>query len=156
MEKMPQKPLGEQMDLLRRLFLDNWREHWKGYLVALVFMAIVAAMTGLSAWIMRDVINEIFVEKNADMVPVIAGVVAAIFITKGIAGYVQAVVLSRTGNAIVAGIQMRLFDHVQRQRIDFFDDQTLGQLNMRFSQGARAAARRSTRWSPAWGATSSP
>ena len=138
MEKMPQKPLGEQMDLLRRLFLDNWREHWKGYLVALVFMAIVAAMTGLSAWIMRDVINEIFVEKNADMVPVIAGVVAAIFITKGIAGYVQAVILSRTGNAIVAGIQMRLFDHVQRQRIDFFDDQTLGQLNMRFSQGARA------------------
>ena len=102
-------------------------------------MAITAGMTGLSAWIMKDVINEIFVGRDGAMVPVIAGAVATIFIVKGIASYVQQVLLSRIGNAIIADIQIRLFDHIQRHRIDFFDRHTVGQLNMRFSQGAHSA-----------------
>ena len=56
------------------------------FAIALFFMAVVAAMTGLSAWIIEDVINEIFIEKRSEMVPGIAGAVAAIFIVKGSAG----------------------------------------------------------------------
>jgi len=133
------KPEAGQIALLRRLFLESGLAHWRGYAVALTFMAITAGMTGLSAWIMKDVINEIFVGRDGAMVPVIAGAVAAIFIVKGIASYVQQVLLSRIGNSIVADIQIRLFDHIQRHRIDFYDRHTVGQLNMRFAQGAHSA-----------------
>jgi ATP-binding cassette subfamily B protein len=135
----PQIPADEQWRILQRLFFENGLRHWKGYTVALLFMGVVAAMTGLSAWLMQDVINEIFIARRAEMIWVIAGAVAAIFIVKGVASYVQTVILSRIGNQIVAEIQMRLFDHVQRQRIDFYDRMTTGQLSMRFSQNARAA-----------------
>jgi len=133
------KPEAGQIALLRRLFLESGLAHWRGYAVALTFMAITAGMTGLSAWIMKDVVNEIFVGRDGAMVPVIAGAVAAIFIVKGIASYVQQVLLSRIGNSIVADIQIRLFDHIQRHRIDFYDRHTVGQLNMRFAQGAHSA-----------------
>lgn len=129
----------EQLHLLRRLFSESGVKHWKGYAIALSFMALVAGMTGLTAWIIKDVINEIFIGKNGDMVLLIAGSVALIFIVKGIAAYVQTVILSRIGNGIVAEIQMRLFDHVQRHRLDFFEKQTTGKLTMQFSNCARAA-----------------
>ncbi|MGF1503077.1 MAG: ABC transporter ATP-binding protein [Paracoccaceae bacterium] len=138
-DKSAQVEFQLAITLLNRLFLENALRHWKGYAVALGFMAVVAAMTGLTAWIIQDVINEIFVAKNAEMVPVIAGAVAAIFIAKGVASYFQTVILSRIGNSIVAEVQMRLFDHVQRHRIDFFDRINTGTLATQFSHCARAA-----------------
>ncbi|MEM1342969.1 MAG: ABC transporter ATP-binding protein [Pseudomonadota bacterium] len=137
--KLPKRPLPEQIELLRRLMFDTALKHWKGYAVGLGFMALVATMTGLSAWIIKDVINEIFIERNADMVGVIAGAVATIYIVKGLASYVHQVALARVGNAIVADLQMRMFDHVQRHRLDFYDRLTTGQLTMRFNNCARAA-----------------
>ncbi len=137
--KPPRLDPERQRRILTRLFLDNGLAHWKGYALALVFMGVVAAMTGLSAWLMQDVVNDIFIEKNARMVWVLSGAVAGIFIVKGVATYVQTVILTRIGNRVVADIQMRLFDHVQRHRIDFYDKMTTGQLSMRFSQNARAA-----------------
>ncbi|WP_285670595.1 ABC transporter ATP-binding protein [Paralimibaculum aggregatum] len=135
----PKPDLERQKRVLTRLFLENGLQHWKGYGVALAFMSVVAGMTGLSAWIMQDVINDIFIDRKPDMVWKIAGAVAGIFIIKGIASYVQQVILSRIGNRIVAEIQMRLFDHVQRHRIDFYEKMNTGQLAMRFSQNARSA-----------------
>ncbi|MEL6216921.1 MAG: ABC transporter ATP-binding protein [Pseudomonadota bacterium] len=125
--------------LLWRLTCENGLQHWPRYAVAFVFMAIVAGTTALSAWLMRDLINDIFIDRDPQMVWILAGSVAAIFIVKGAATYIQAVILTRVGNRIVADIQMRLFDHVQRHRIDFFDKMTTGQLAMRFSQNARSA-----------------
>jgi ATP-binding cassette subfamily B protein len=129
----------EQRRLLARLFNDFGRRHWVGYAIALGFLSLVAGMTGLSAWIMQDVVNDIFIEKRSEMVPVIAGGVATIFIVKGIAGYISTLLLARVGNSIVAEIQMRLFDHVQRQRIDFYDTFTSGVLATRLSHNANAA-----------------
>jgi len=128
-----------QKRLLTRLYRDFARPHWKGFAIALVFLSIVAGMTGLSAWIMQDVVNEIFIEKRMDMVYAIGTTVATIFIVKGISSYIQAVVLARTGNLIVAEVQMRMFDHIQRQRIDFFDRYNSGLLSTRMSHNAAAA-----------------
>ncbi len=136
----PEPPAPEvQRRILWRLFQENALHHWKGYAVALVFMAVVAAMTGLSAWLMQDVINEIFIERDGEMVWMIAGAVAAIFIVKGASSYIHTVILSRIGNRIVAELQMRLFDHVQSHRIDFYDKMSTGQLAVRFSHNAKAA-----------------
>ncbi|MEM9145080.1 MAG: ABC transporter ATP-binding protein [Pseudomonadota bacterium] len=136
--KPAQKPPTD-LALLARLVRENGLQHWRRFAVAFVFMALVAGTTGLSAWLMRDVINDIFIDRNPQMVWILAGSVAAIFTVKGFASYVQAVILTRVGNRVVADIQMRLFDHVQRHRLDFYDKMTTGQLSMRFSQNARSA-----------------
>ncbi|TVQ54634.1 MAG: ABC transporter ATP-binding protein [Rhodobacteraceae bacterium] len=125
--------------LLLRLLAENGRAHWRGYALALALMAVAAGATALSAWIMRDVINEIFVARRRDMVVLIAAGVAAIFTVKGAATYGQQRILSRIGNRIVADVQMRLFDHVQRQRVDFFDQYAFGDVATRIGNNARSA-----------------
>ena len=52
--------------LVRRLFGETLRKHILGYAIAFVFMFMVAASTALSAWIMKDVINQVFIERNLE------------------------------------------------------------------------------------------
>jgi len=136
---MKESGLWGMRHLFLRLFFENGWRHWRSYAISFVFMGLVAAMTGLSAWIMRDVINEIFMERDqALIVPIALGVVA-IFVVKGAATYAQMVILTQVGNRIVADIQTRLFDHILSQRVDFFDRFSIGDLATRFSHNAQSA-----------------
>ncbi|MEM9784560.1 MAG: ABC transporter transmembrane domain-containing protein, partial [Pseudomonadota bacterium] len=132
-------PLIDTNSVLMRLLSEAGARHWKGYALALALMGISAAMTGLAAWIMRDVINELFVDRNEQAIQAIALAVAVIFVAKGATTYGAQLVLRRIGNAIVADIQHRLFDRILAERIDFFDSFNIGDLATRLSHNAQAA-----------------
>jgi ATP-binding cassette subfamily B protein len=111
---------GANLRLIGRLLGDQGRKHWKGYAFALVMTMIVAWTTTMSAWIMRDVINEIFVAKKLAAVWLIGGAIVAIYAAKGFAAYGQTVVLSRVANAIVAEVQRRIFDKMLKQSLGYY------------------------------------
>ncbi|WP_349360854.1 ABC transporter ATP-binding protein [Stappia sp.] len=125
--------------VLRRLVMENARAYAPRYAIAFVMMGIVAACTAASAWIMRDVINQVFLERNLQMVWLIAGFVLAIFTLKGAATYGQFVILGQIGNAIVARTQSRLFEAITRQNVAFFETNGLGDLATRLQHNAIAA-----------------
>lgn len=125
----------ETWGLIWRLLTENARDKWRAYAVSFVLLAIVSATTGISAYVMEDVINEIFVSQRSDMIAVIAVVVASIFIVKGAASYFNAVILARTSNSIVARLQRRMYDRLLEQDLRFFNSTQLGNLLVRFQGG---------------------
>ncbi len=125
--------------LIRRLIAENAREHLPGYALTIVFMALIAASTAASAWIMRDVINEVFINRDKEMIALISVAVMGIFAVKGFATFGQQVLMSRIGNAIVARIQNRLFKVITRQDMAFFDHTPLGDLTTRLAHNSQAA-----------------
>ncbi|MET1412992.1 ABC transporter ATP-binding protein [Roseibium sp. HPY-6] len=127
------------VQLVKRLLSENFRKYLPKYALAFVFMGIIAATTAASAWIMRDVVNEVFVNKDAAMVYVIATVVLIIFVLKGASTYGQLVVLSRVGNEIVSDLRRRMFAHMVRQDQTFFDQNTISEIGVRIGQGVGAA-----------------
>lgn len=127
------------LPIIKRLLSEHARDYLPRYAVAFVFMGIVAVTTAFTAWMMRDVINEIFVKQDSTALAWIPGVIAAAFLLKGIAAYFQEVLLSRIGNSIVARMQKRLFDHMLLMDMQFFQKRTSGELITRMSQNARAA-----------------
>lgn len=124
---------------IKRLLSENIRAYIPRYLLAFVFMGLVAATTAASAWIMKDVINEVFINRDKTMIYVIAGVVIGIFTLKGAATYGQMVVLSRVGNAIVADLQKKLFKRLTEQDQAYFDRMSLPELAIRVNTGAGSA-----------------
>ena len=108
------------MRLIGRLLSDQGRKHWKGYAFALAMTVIVAWTTALSAWIMRDVINEIFVAKKVAAVWAIGGAIVVIFTVKGFANYGETVALSRVANNIVAEVQRRIFDKMLGMSLGYY------------------------------------
>jgi ATP-binding cassette, subfamily B, bacterial MsbA len=110
-----------QMHLIERLLRDQGRKHAKGYALAFLMMAVIAATTTLSAWIMRDIIDRIFVDRSVEAMWAIGGAIMAIYISKGFATYGQQVVLSKISNNIIAEIQTRIFDKMLAMDISFYN-----------------------------------
>jgi ATP-binding cassette subfamily B protein len=107
--------------LIARLLSDQGAKHWKGYAFATAMTVVVAATTTASAWIMKDVVNEIFVAKKLAAVWIIGSAIVTIYAVKGFSTYGQTVVLARVANAIVADVQRRIFDKMLAMKLAFYD-----------------------------------
>jgi subfamily B ATP-binding cassette protein MsbA len=125
--------------LVGRLLKESFRKHAGTYGVAIIAMLVMAATTAASAWIMRDVANEFSGPKDIDSIYLIAGAVAAIFIVKGIATYIQSLFLSRAGNSIIADRQRRIYDRMLEHGIEFYHSYSSAELITRITQSAQKA-----------------
>jgi subfamily B ATP-binding cassette protein MsbA len=125
---------GEVVAIIRRILAENGREYRWHYVVAMLCLLAVAAATAFSAWIMKDVIDELFYERRQDLIALVAGSVAIAFVIRGFASYGQAVILAKVGNNLVARYQRRIFDHLMKLGIDFFNDTRSGQLAARINE----------------------
>ena len=125
--------------LLYRLLSENLRDQAPWYALATVAMLIVAGMTSMSAWIMKDIVNETVVSKDMNRMFMLAGGVALIFIVKGIATYFQIVILSKAGNNIIAKTQSSIFSRILQQDLNFFIRFPSSDLVMRLTNNAQAA-----------------
>lgn len=96
--------------LIRRLLTEQAFGQWKRYALAFSMMAVAASMTALGAYLIGDVINAAYVDRNLTAIIVLALVTAIIFMIKGMATYGQALTLARIGNRIVAMNQRRMFN----------------------------------------------
>jgi ATP-binding cassette subfamily B protein len=129
---------AETIDLLKRLARDYGREYAPQYGVAILTMMIVAGTTALSAYVMKYVIDTIFVHQNrAALLGITAGIVA-IFVVKGIAAYVSEVLVGTIGNRLVAQTQRRMFNHLLKVDVAFFQNFSSSNLVTRLSHNASA------------------
>ncbi|TIM03804.1 MAG: ABC transporter ATP-binding protein, partial [Mesorhizobium sp.] len=113
--------------------------HRFGYGAAILSMLVVAATTGASAWILKEITDEFVVFKRIDRVNLIAAGVATIFILKGLANFIQAYFMSRVGNAIIADRQRKIYDRILAQGIEFYHSTSSSDLITRMTNNAQAA-----------------
>ena len=119
--------------LVGRLVREEVRAHLGRLLLALACMAIVAAATAATAWLMEPVLDEVFANANRDLLLRIPFVVMAVFAAKGAANYGQAVLMNVVGQRIIANMQKRLYAHLMAADLAFFNDTATGTLISRFT-----------------------
>lgn len=119
-------------NLLGRLFRESMRGYARWFFAALACMALMAAATAASAWLMEPVVNDIFVNRDESMLMPVGLAVFAVFIVKGLANYGQATLMAYVGLRIVTDNQNRLFDKLSRMDVKFFQDSNTGGLISRF------------------------
>jgi ATP-binding cassette subfamily B protein len=122
--------------LLRRLLFEHGRKHAGAYVLAGLLMAAGAAATSASAWILKPVLNHMVAGEGFRTLRHLSWAVAALFLARGLATYGYLVILSRTGNAIVAAVQRRVFAHLLRQDMKFFQDRHSTEFLTRLSVAA--------------------
>lgn len=88
---------------------------------------------------MRDIVNSVYLKQGFDVVLEIAFAVAAIFIVKGLATFVQSYYLSKAGNSIVAEQQRKIYDRLLKQGVSFFQNLPSSELLVRVTYNAQAA-----------------
>src|ERR1700674_702523 len=126
--------------LIRRLFAEHGRAHWRGYALSLGFMAVGAACTAGSAYLIGYGINQAYVYRSFEGVALVSLLAVIAFTLKGAATYGQAVELARIGNHIVANNQRSMFDKLLRQDAAFYADRHSSEFAARINFGAGSAA----------------
>ena len=119
---------GEIVAVIRRILEENGRDYRGAYIFTILCLLTVSATTALSAWIMSPVVNQIFYERRGDLIPWICAALLGAFILRGLAGYGQAVTMARIGNNLVARYQQRIFNHLMKLGVSFFNDTRSGRL----------------------------
>ncbi|MCX7857442.1 MAG: lipid A export permease/ATP-binding protein MsbA [Deltaproteobacteria bacterium] len=113
------------MGLYLRL-LKYVKPYWIKLLFAMIFMSLVSASNGLTAFIVKPVLDKIFFEKNASMLFIIPFGIILLYIAKGICDYFQGYLMGYVGQRVVTDIRNILFRAVQRQPLSFFDKTPTG------------------------------
>ena len=114
--------------VIKRLFMENARDHVGRYAAAIACLVTVALATAFTAWVMESVINEAFTNKRVGLVIWICIAIFVAFAIKGFASYGQSVLLNKIGNAIVARYQKRLYAHLMALNLGYFSDARSAQI----------------------------
>ena len=101
--------------------------------LAIFFMVIVAAAQGMSAWLMKPIIDDVFIAKDRDMLKFVSIAVLATFAIKGFANYTQSTLMNWVGMMIVADAQTNLYGHLIKLDLGFFHSNPTGTLVSRFT-----------------------
>jgi ATP-binding cassette, subfamily B, bacterial MsbA len=136
---MPRISPDGSIALMRRLLSETGRQYAGRYAIAFVFMAMVAVSMALSAWIMGDVVDDIFMDQNQHMLFYLSGAVLVISFCRGVGSYGSAVMMARIGNSVVAGVQRQLFNHLLNLGVDFHSETESSEMITRMSHNAGAA-----------------
>jgi subfamily B ATP-binding cassette protein MsbA len=118
--------------LVKRLVHTYLRPHLGRLIAAVACMVVAAATTAAFTQLMKPVVQEIFVNKNAAMLWPIALATLLTFLARGLATYGQAVLMSQIGLAIMARIQTQMFGRLMHTELGFFNANSPGQLVSRF------------------------
>src|SRR4030081_2696015 len=135
--KITDDPSGAAI-LIRRLVTEQGAAYWRRYLLAFVLMGGPPAATAGSAWILGQVINKAYVDKDVRGIAVLSGVTVLIFILKGAATYGHQVILSKISNAILANNQRRLFAKLMNESVGFFSERHSSEFLARLTSGANS------------------
>ena len=130
----------DDFSILKRLIAENFRIYAWQYAIAMGLMFLVAGATGFSAWMMKDLINKVFIDRDPNMMYLICGSVAVVYIAKGFASYGQEVLLARIGNSIIAATQKKIYRAILNRNIDFFQEMGSSDLITRLTFNAQAAS----------------
>jgi ATP-binding cassette, subfamily B, bacterial MsbA len=136
-KKITDDPYGAAI-LIRRLIMEQGAAYWRRYLLAFVLMGVSAGATACSAYILGEVINKAYVEKNVHGIAILSGVTVLLFMLKGASTYGHTVILSKISNAILANNQRALFAKLMSESVGFFSERHSSEFLARLTAGAKS------------------
>ncbi|MEM1364113.1 MAG: ABC transporter ATP-binding protein [Pseudomonadota bacterium] len=115
-------------DIFRRILGEDVRLQPYTYVLAIISLLIVGSTSGLLAWMVKDIVNEVLLATDTSLVFLVAGGFVAAYIGRGVAGFVAKISLGRIGNSIVATYQQKIYNHLLTLGLDYFAKSRSGYL----------------------------
>lgn len=135
--KITDDPYGAAI-LIRRLVMEQGITYWRRYLTAFVLMGVAAGATAGSAYVLGQVINQAYIDKDVLGIALLSGVTVLLLFAKGVATYGHTLILSKISNAILANNQRRLFAKLMSESIGFFSERHSSEFLARMTAGAKS------------------
>ena len=108
-------------------------QHWRKLFFAMLCMMVVAAATAASAYLVKPMLDDIFVNKNQSGLLIIPCAAILIFFLKGVATYGQQYWMNYVGEQVIKEFRNALYDHIIDLPLSFFHKEKTGVLMSRIT-----------------------
>ena len=132
MEEINKIQKSKTLPLVKRLFNDYVRSYKFYIAMAVICMVFAAATTAANAWIMQPVLDDVFLDKNKDMLMILPIAVLIIAIVKGFSEFGQSVLMLLVGQRTIGDIQKDMYASLMKADLSFFHNNPSGNLVARF------------------------
>ena len=120
------------MHVYKRLLSYLGPYRWKLF-IALVCLAGVAALTASLPYLLQPVIDDIFLNKNPQMLFYISLMIALIFVSKGVCDFGQYYLMSYIGQSVIRDLRDEMFAKLEEMSVGFFVRHSTGELLSRMT-----------------------
>ena len=117
-------------DLLKRLY-EFIRPYRVKLLIAMAAMICVSFGTGAQTYLVKDVLDKIFIEQNTFYLKMLPLVLLLIFFLKGGVYYIYSILLEQVGQSVIRDFRLNIFNHIHKQSLSFFNTMPTGTLMSR-------------------------
>jgi len=102
-------------------------------LAAMTFSLVIAASISAIPFLLKPVLDDIFINKDAAMLKLIPLAVILLYFLKGVGMYGEAYMMNHVGENIIRLLRNRLYDHIQDLPLAFFHREKTGVLMSRIT-----------------------
>ena len=114
-------------------YLPYFKNYKLKFFLALIGMILVASGTAGTAYIIQPLLDDIFINKNRDMLFFMPFIIVALYTSKGLGGYIQIYYISFIGQDIIRIVRNKLLDNILKLDIEFFKKNHGGELISRIT-----------------------
>lgn len=122
--------MGARYRVLLRL-LGYLKPHWMTVAAGALLACGVAAAGGLIAWLVKPVMDEIFLKRDLVMLKLVPFALLGAYVFKGLASYAESYLMASVGERVVARVRAELYSHIQAMPMSFFASLHSGELRAR-------------------------
>jgi len=105
---------------LYRRMLEYTRPYVPRLLLAMLVMVCVSALSGSTAFLVKPILDDIFIRKDAAQLTYIPLLVLAIYIVRGVFEFTQSYLMAGVGQRVVRDIRDHLYRHMQSLSLSFY------------------------------------
>jgi subfamily B ATP-binding cassette protein MsbA len=115
------------MELYRRLW-PYIKKYLRWTIGAILCTTVVSGMTALTAWLIKPVLDGIFVRKDAQLLYLLPVAVVVIFVVKGIFSYLQSYLIQYASSNVIRDVRDDLYGHMVYLPLSEYHRSTTGKL----------------------------
>jgi len=127
MIKISIPPIKDRHKRLLLLIKDKWIRLG----LAMGCMLVVGASTSATAFLVKPVLDDIFLKQDLYMLKIIPIVVIIIYLLRGFANYCHLYLMNYVGQSIITGLRNTLYNKIQDLPLSFFHKEKTGALMSR-------------------------
>jgi subfamily B ATP-binding cassette protein MsbA len=109
------------------------RPYWPRLLIAMICMIVASAITAALALLVKNVVDDVLINKDQFMLLVISLGVMGLGVIKGFFGFGEGYLMNYVGQRVVANLRQKLYSHLQTLSLSFFDRTPTGVLMSRIT-----------------------
>jgi subfamily B ATP-binding cassette protein MsbA len=132
-------PAAGAAAIYRRL-LSYAKPYWGFAVLAVTGMVFDAAATALFTYLIKPMLDELFVARNAAAIAWMPPLLVGLFLMRGFATYLGDYGTARVGRSVVRDLRVQVFGHYQRLPAAYFDREPAGQVISRVVYSAEQVA----------------